>query len=108
MLRNTGLFMLLLLMSSLSWAHYPVLNCHLSQNPTSGDTVICSASFSDKSLAPNVVIEVYSEDDEVVSQGRTNDDSSYRFNRPQGAFFILMDAGPGHALEISNEEVTGL
>jgi len=85
-------------------AHYPVLNCKMD---TSVKQVICEAGFSDRSKAPNVVMEVFSEDDEQVAKGHTDDNAMYRFSPPSGAYFIIMDAGPGHVLEISDEEVNG-
>lgn len=90
-------------------AHYPILDCKLGLEGEAKDSVLCKASFSDRSIAPNVLIEVYSEDDEVIASGNTDAQASYRFTKPeQGAYFIIMDAGPGHVLEISDEEVTEL
>lgn len=89
-------------------AHYPVLNCAIEKNKSNVEEVSCEASFSDRSRAPNVIMEVFSEDDEQLAKGRTNENSIYRFNRPKGAYFIIMDAGPGHVLEISDEDVNGI
>mgnify|MGYP000628020969 CR=1 FL=1 len=86
-----------------AYAHYPLLDCRFSDKDSS--QVFCSAGFSDGSKAPNVLMEVFSEDDEVVAQGRTNDRALFDFSRPDGAFFIIMDAGPGHVIEIPDEEV---
>lgn len=86
-----------------AYAHYPLLDCRFGVE--SSEQVYCDAGFSDGSKAPNVIMEVFSEDDEVVAQGRTNDQALFDFRRPAGAFFIIMDAGPGHVIEISNDEV---
>jgi len=87
-------------------AHYPILDCHYSKTPNEAhEQVTCEASFSDRSKAPNVVIEIVSEDDEILVKGLTNATAKYQFSRPDGSFFIIMDAGPGHVLEISDEEV---
>jgi len=89
----------------LSHAHYPILNCTVGNNEKAPHQVRCEASFSNRAKAPNVIMEVYSEDDEVISEGHTDNDSIYTFDRPEGVYFIIMDAGPGHVLEISDEEV---
>ncbi|MCH2159924.1 MAG: hypothetical protein MK096_14245 [Oleiphilaceae bacterium] len=93
------------LLSAKAFAHYPILNCKLGSNPESPSEVVCEASFSNLAKAPNVIMEVYSEDDELISEGHTDDNSIYTFERPDGVYFIIMDAGPGHVLEISDEEV---
>jgi hypothetical protein len=87
-------------------AHYPLLDCQfLEDAETKKEIVKCEAGFSDRSKAPNVLMEVFSEDDEVLSKGHTDDSAMYQFDRPDGAFFVIMDAGPGHVLEISDEDI---
>lgn len=95
-----------LIASQQAAAHYPILDCVFSTDTTTRvDIVRCEASFSDRSKAPNVIMEVFSEDDEVLSKGHTDETAMYQFDRPEGAFFVIMDAGPGHVLEISDEDV---
>lgn len=94
-----------ILISSSVLAHYPVLDC--KHTDSSGeDMVVCEAGFSNRSKAPNVIMEVFSEDDDVLVSGTTDDNAMFEFVEPEGGYFIFMDAGPGHILEISNEEVT--
>lgn len=100
MKNNSLITFSLMLFNHFANAHYPILDC-----TTSSKEVTCEASFSDKSKAPGVVMEVFSEDDEVIAKGRTDDESKYKFSRPDGVYFIIMDAGPGHVLEISDEDV---
>lgn len=100
---NRGLLAALLLLGSAAHAHYPILNCSVESGQVS-----CEASFSDRSKAPDVVMEVFSEDDEMLNSGRTDNASMYRFQLPDGVFFIIMDAGPGHVLEISSDEIEGI
>ncbi|MEM7564037.1 MAG: hypothetical protein AAF353_13450 [Pseudomonadota bacterium] len=102
-----GLFGLLLGVSGQVFGHYPILDCNVSGADGSRQ-VICEASFSDRSKAPDVIMEVFSEDDEMIFSGRTDAASNYRFDLPDGVFFIIMDAGPGHVLEISSDEVEGI
>lgn len=96
----------MLTVSSVSYGHYPLLDCqYTTDQQTESEVVLCEAGFSDRSKAPNVVMEVFSEDDEVLAQGHTDDKAMYQFDRPEGAFFVIMDAGPGHVLEISDEDI---
>ncbi|USD67271.1 hypothetical protein [Vibrio sp. SCSIO 43136] len=97
--------MLALLFTNSVWAHYPILDCKIVTDSDASEHVLCEASFSNRAKAPNVLMEVFSEDDDVLSSGLTDDDALYRFPKPEGSYFILMDAGPGHVLEISNDDV---
>lgn len=96
--------LLLFLVSANSSAHYPILHCHFINNDNQS-LVECSAGFSDRSIAANVVMEVYSENDELISAGKTDEAAIYRFEPSSEIFFIIMDAGPGHVIEISDEDV---
>jgi hypothetical protein len=51
-------------------------------------------------------MEIFSDEDEVLASGTTDDQAMYQFPLPDSDYFILMDAGPGHVLEISNDEVS--
>lgn len=107
MLRRATLLSITLgsmLTSIASFAHYPILTCSVGHNDQS-KLVICEASFSNRAKAPNVIMEVFSDEDEVLSSGVTDEKAMYQFPLPEGDYFILMDAGPGHVLEISNDEV---
>ncbi|GAA3925060.1 hypothetical protein [Litoribacillus peritrichatus] len=100
------LLMVLTAVSLQARAHYPLLNCEFTENEQSAtEQVFCDAGFSDGTKAPNVVMEVFSEDDETLVSGHTDATAKFQFDRPEGVFFIIMDAGPGHVIEISDEEV---
>ncbi|WP_250654899.1 hypothetical protein [Alkalimarinus coralli] len=100
---KASFFLAMGLLSHSAFAHYPLLDCYYGSE--GGLHVYCDAGFSDRSKAPNVMMEVFSEDDEVIAQGRTDENALFDFKRPDGAFFIIMDAGPGHVIEISDDEV---
>ncbi|MCL6417567.1 hypothetical protein MIB92_18040 [Aestuariirhabdus sp. Z084] len=105
LVRKAVTALLLVMGSSNLYAHYPILDCRYEAHSNAIEMIVCEASFSDRSKAPNVLMEVISEDDEIILSGKTDEASVFRFERPEGGFFIIMDAGPGHVLEISNEEV---
>ena len=100
------LLILLTVLSLQARAHYPLLSCEFTESDqSSAAQVFCDAGLSDGPKAPNVDMEVFSEDDETLVSGHTDDLAKFQFERPEGIFFIIMDAGPGHVIEISDEEV---
>ncbi|WP_221930901.1 hypothetical protein [Telmatospirillum sp. J64-1] len=88
-------------LSSPAWAHNPVCYCDAV-----GETQIqCMGGFSDGSDAPGVPIEVISYDEQVLISGVLDGDSTFIFDRPEGEFYVLFDAGPGHTVEIDYTEI---
>jgi hypothetical protein len=77
-------------------AHYPICTCAMADTAT----VRCVGGFSNGSEAPGVLIDVISYDERILVSGRTDAASSFQFQRPDGKFFVLFDAGPGHTVEI--------
>ncbi|ENO81367.1 hypothetical protein ACFQ4M_09780 [Thauera mechernichensis] len=87
-------------LAGLAVAHNPVCVC-----VPDGDTVVCTGGFSDGSKAPGVTIDVVAYDETILIQGKLGDDSTLRFKRPEGEFYVLFDAGPGHVVEIDHTEI---
>jgi len=100
-------FTLLLLFSSLfvlpTWAHSPYCKCELD-----GDFIVCQGGFSDGSGAVGTLLDVISYDEEILLSSELDDQSRIQFPRPEGDFYILMDAGPGHVVEIDWPEIEGI
>jgi len=84
----------LVLSTSVS-AHSLFLDC-----AAKGNQVTCKTSFSDGSSAAEFPFEVISYDDDLLVQGQTDQDSSFSFNTPDQDYYILLDAGPGHVIEL--------
>ena len=94
----------LLLLASLSpfaLAHNPICECTVEGE----EEVVCTGGFSDGSGAPGVTLDVISYDEKILIPGKLGDDSSVRFKRPDGDFYVLFDAGPGHVVEIDHTEI---
>ncbi|MDH4990673.1 hypothetical protein QEZ48_07495 [Aquamicrobium lusatiense] len=85
-------------------AHNPIAECSVVE----GATIECRGGFSDGSGAAGVTLDVISYDEQVLVPGKLDDDSKLRFKRPEGEFYILFDAGPGHVVEIDYHDVDGL
>ncbi|TLP46134.1 MULTISPECIES: hypothetical protein [Cohaesibacter] len=82
-------------------AHTPVCACY-----DNGDgTVLCEGGFSDGSSASGVGLLVYDGDDKLILEGKMNEDSEFEFNKPDGDYHVIFDAGPGHEVTIDGSEI---
>ncbi|MBA1200319.1 hypothetical protein G7009_00675 [Pseudomonas capeferrum] len=91
----------LMLAASPALAHNPMCECE----PVAGDQVKCTGGFSDGSGAPGVTLDVIGYDEQVLVGGKLNEDSSLTFNRPEGEYYVLFDAGPGHVVEVDYADI---
>jgi hypothetical protein len=86
---------------TLAQAHNPICQCE----PQGEEEVLCTGGFSDGSGAPGVTLDVIGYDEEILVAGKLDTDSRLRFRRPEGEFYVLFDAGPGHIVEIDHTEI---
>lgn len=93
-----------LLLSALpAAAHYPFCNC-----AAEGGNIVCEGGFSDGTSAEGVKLDVISYDEDVLVPTRFDASSKVNFTKPEGEFYILFDAGPGHVVEVDWQDVDGL
>ncbi|SEG84843.1 MULTISPECIES: hypothetical protein [Marinobacterium] len=92
-----------LLAASQASAHYPFCSCELNEGE-----IHCTGGFSDGSSASGVTVDMISYDEEILANAEFDGDSRIRFERPDGEFYILLDAGPGHVVEVDWHDVEGL
>lgn len=95
-----GLLMLCSGLSPLALAHNPICECE-----EHAEEIVCTGGFSDGSGAAGVTLDVISYDEEILVPGKLGDDSRLSFKRPNGEFYVLFDAGPGHVVEIDHTEI---
>lgn len=88
------------LLSAPTFAHSIFLNCS-----TSNEQIECKGSFSDGSAASDFPFEVISYEDELLLKGKTNKESAFNFPTPDQDYYILLDAGPGHVVELDMLDV---
>lgn len=82
-------------------AHTPLCSCY-----DNGDgTVLCEGGFSDGSSASGVAIQVKGADGKVLLDGKMSEDSEFEFEKPDGDYMVLFDAGPGHQIEIPSSDI---
>ncbi|NVK18488.1 MAG: hypothetical protein HWE30_07340 [Methylocystaceae bacterium] len=89
-------------MSNVASAHTPLCSCY-----DNGDgTVLCEGGFSDGSSASGVGMIVKDDSGNVVLKGKMNENSEFEFQKPDGVYTVIFDAGEGHDIEISHEDIT--
>ncbi|QLF94525.1 hypothetical protein HW090_15500 [Pseudomonas sp. ABC1] len=96
-----ALALLLCATAGSAFAHNPVCQCS-----EEGDDIVCTGGFSDGSGAPGVTMDVIDYDENILVPGKLSDDSTLRFKRPDGEFYVLFDAGPGHVVEIDHTDIS--
>ena len=92
---------LLVLSAGPALAHNPMCEC---EELASGQ-VKCTGGFSDGSGAAGVTLDVIGYDEQVLVGGKLGDDSTLTFKRPEGEFYVLFDAGPGHVVEVDHADI---
>ncbi len=91
----------LLLAASFAHAHSPICNCY-----DNGDgTITCEGGFSDGSSAEGVPIRVLDARDRVIVSGQMDATGTFSFERPDGDFHVVFDAGQGHAVTIYSDDI---
>ncbi|MBK1647192.1 hypothetical protein CKO36_00880 [Rhabdochromatium marinum] len=95
------LFATLTLSSLSALAHTPLCACY-----DMGDgTILCEGGFSDGSSASGVSIRVVDSDDNPLLEGEMSEDSEFEFDKPDGDYTVVFDAGPGHNIEIDGQDI---
>ncbi len=100
-IRYASLPLVALTFTTAAWAHNPIAECKAVDE----QTVECEGGFSDGSKAAGVTLDVVSYDEKVLIPGKLDNSSKLRFKRPDGDFYVLFDADPGHVVEIDQAEI---
>lgn len=86
---------------SMALAHTPLFACY-----DHGDgTILCEGGFSDGSSAAGVAIRILDGDGKPILEDALDANSEIELQRPEGAFTVIFDAGPGHLLEITGSDI---
>ncbi|NCC41416.1 MAG: hypothetical protein EOM21_18720 [Gammaproteobacteria bacterium] len=82
-------------------AHTPLCSCY-----DNGDgTVFCEGGFSDGSSASGVKIRVLDAGGNPVIEGAMSENSEFEFDKPDGDYRVVFDAGPGHEITIEGQDI---
>jgi hypothetical protein len=81
-------------------AHTPLCSCW-----DNGDkTITCEGGFSDGGSATGVNIYVLQDGEKIVS-GEMDDYSEFSFDKPEGDYTVVFDAGKGHKVKTKGNEI---
>ncbi len=82
-------------------AHTPLCACY-----DNGDgTVLCEGGFFDGSSAAGVRIHVNDTDGNIVIDAQMDENSEFTFEMPDGKYSVMLDAGEGHRVEITADDI---
>ncbi len=96
------------LLSLSGWAWAPAAHAHgllMSCEPVASHSVRCTGRFSDGSDAAGLRLRVLLHDDQVVLTTTLDTQSSALFVRPETPFYVALDDGGEHAVEVDHEEI---
>jgi hypothetical protein len=84
-----------------AFAHTPLCACY-----DNGDgSITCEGGFSDGSSAAGVRMVVEDNGGNVLLKGKMDEDSEFIFDKPDGVYTVVFDAGEGHVVEIDGKEI---
>ena len=91
----------LIALTTVAQAHTPLCSCY-----DNGDgTVLCEGGFSDGSSASGVGMVIYDGQGNAILEGKMSEDSEFEFDKPDGDYKVVFDAGPGHEVEINGSDI---
>lgn len=90
----------LCLLASVAFAHTPILNCYMDDN-----MVMCEGGFSNGASAAGVQMTVRDANKKVILQGKLDEQGTWSFKRPEGDFEVEFNAGPGHVVVVTSDEI---
>lgn len=93
----------LLLLSLSAYAHLPICDCQVE-----GSKVVCEGGYSDGSAAFDTPIQVIDYDEKVLVSGKLDAQSRFVFDLPEGDFYIFVDGGVGHTVEVDRADIKGI
>lgn len=82
-------------------AHTPLCSCY-----NNGDgTIFCEGGFSDGSSASGVKMQVLDASGNALIESAMSENSEFEFDKPNGVYKVVFDAGPGHIITIDGKDI---
>jgi len=82
-------------------AHTPLFSCY-----DNGDgTVTCEGGFSDGSSAAGVKARIKDGAGNTLQETQLDEFSELTFEKPEGDYSVILDAGEGHQVEVSGSDI---
>ncbi|WP_321530387.1 hypothetical protein [uncultured Desulfuromonas sp.] len=86
---------LLVFWAGTAHAHTALMACYANEE---NNTISCYGEFSDGSSASAIPVRVVNDNDELLLEGKMDDYGEFTFTRPDQAFRVIFDGGPGHRI----------
>ena len=67
--------------------------------------VRCHGGLSDGTALPGATLDVIGYDEKIHIAGKLGTDSSFTFAKPDGEFYVLLEMGPGHTVEVDHKDI---
>ncbi|MCK9162323.1 MAG: hypothetical protein GX118_07090 [Arcobacter butzleri] len=94
------IFFTLGLLSSFAFGHTALMSCF-----DNGDgSVTCEGGFSDGSSASGTNFRVEQGGNTII-EGRFDEDSEFTFDKPDGGYIAIFDAGEGHQVKVDSKNI---
>lgn len=91
----------LLLSSSVAFAHYPLMHCW-----SIGDNIECEAGYSDGSKAVDYQVNMFDYDDNLIAKVKTDKRSIATFKKILDEFYLVFDSGHENPVEVDSVEIS--
>jgi phage-related tail fiber protein len=88
-------------MTATTSAHSAICSCY----DNADGTITCEGGFSDGGSAAGVSIRIVDPRDRVLIDGVMADDGTFTFDRPDGEFNVVFDAGQSHIVTIFSGDI---
>lgn len=82
-------------------AHTPLFSCW----DNGDETISCEGGFSDGSSAAGTSIIVKDGNGKEIFSGKLDKYGELTFDKPNGAYTVTFDGGPGHSITIKGEDI---
>lgn len=90
-----------LLFAATAWGHTPLFSCY-----DNGDgSVTCEGGFSDGSSAAGVAIHITDGSGATLKETKLDEFSEVTFDKPEGRYTVRFDAGEGHKIDVSGDDI---
>jgi len=100
MIKKTIFSVAVLFATSSAFGHSALMSCF-----DNGDnTITCEGGFSDGSSASGVNFRV-EQNSKAILETKINENSEITFNKPNGDFNAVFDAGEGHLIIVKSKDI---
>ncbi len=95
-------FAVMLLSPAFANAHTPLFSCY----DNADGTIFCQGGFSNGNAAAGIKVVVQDAKGAEILAAALDDNSEITFDKPEGNYSVIMDAGEGHTVKVESANIT--